>query len=75
MELEIPYVKVAGLGMLMTDYCIGFNATAKKFFKMALFEGKFRVIESVSRQGPWKLKNDGSRKLNPSRIVNYRYED
>lgn len=74
MELEIPYVKVAGIGTLMTDYCIGFNAVRKKFYKMALFNDVFRVIESDNRQGPWKLKNDGSRKLQASRIVNYSNE-
>jgi hypothetical protein len=72
MEDDIQtYIKVKGYGSLLSDLCIGYNVVRKKFYKMALHDGKFRVIEASKKDGPWKMKNDGLGRFTPTRIVTY----
>lgn len=71
----IIYIKVVGIGPLMSDNLLGFNFNTKMYHKMALHNGKYWVVEAKDRQGPWTLKNGDSRPLNVSRVVNYTKED
>jgi hypothetical protein len=71
----IIYIKVVGLGTLMSDNLFGYNFDTKTYHKMALHNGKYWVVESKDRHGPWTLKNGDNIPLNVSRIVNYTKED
>lgn len=72
---SIVYIKVVGLGQLMSDNLFGYNDSKKKHYKMALHNGKYWVVESDNRNGPWKLKNGDNIPLQPTRIVNYTKEE
>lgn len=67
----IVYIKVTGIGPLMSDNLLGYNAQKKMHYKMALHNGKYWVVESPNRNGPWKLKNGDNIPLNATRIVNF----
>ncbi|RZK28781.1 MAG: hypothetical protein EOO61_21580 [Hymenobacter sp.] len=71
----IIYIKVAGLGTLMSDNLLGYNFNSNTYHKMALYNGKYWVVESKERHGPWTLKNGDNNPINPTRIVNYTKED
>lgn len=75
MSDDIVYIKVKGFGELMSDNFFGYNDAKKKHYKMALVNGKYWVVESDSRHGPWTLKNGDNIPINPTRIVNYTKED
>lgn len=72
----IVYIKVVGQPVpLMSDNLLGFNFNTETYHKMALFNGKYRVVKSKDRHGPWTLKNDTDKPLEPTRIVKYAKED
>lgn len=72
---EIVYIKVVGFGQLMSDNLLGYNFNTNTYHKMALHNGKYWVVESANRHGPWTLKNGDNIPLNATRIVNYMKEE